>query len=84
MSKTILITGATGHVGTAILPHLAGKDVTVRALVRDPAKAAKLGVETVQGDLEYHQALPKAFAGADTCTAPSPAPGDGEQVALAP
>ena len=66
MSKTILITGATGNVASNILPHLAGKDVTVRALVRDPAKAAKLGVETVQGDLEYHHALPKAFAGADT------------------
>ena len=66
MSKTILITGATGNVASTILPHLAGKDVTVRALVRDPAKAAKLGVETVQGDLEYHHALPKAFAGADT------------------
>jgi uncharacterized protein YbjT (DUF2867 family) len=66
MSKTILITGATGNVAGAILPHLVGKDVTVRALVRDPAKAAKLGVESVQGDLEYHHALPKAFAGADT------------------
>jgi uncharacterized protein YbjT (DUF2867 family) len=66
MSKTILITGATGNVAGTILPHLAGKGVTVRALVRDPAKAAKLGVETVQGDLEYHHALPKAFAGADT------------------
>jgi uncharacterized protein YbjT (DUF2867 family) len=66
MSKTILITGATGNVAGTILPHLAGKGVTVRALVRDPAKGAKLGVETVQGDLDYHHALPKAFAGADT------------------
>jgi uncharacterized protein YbjT (DUF2867 family) len=66
MSKTILVTGATGNVASAILPHLAGKGVTVRALVRDLAKGAKLGVETVQGDLEYHHALPKAFAGADT------------------
>lgn len=66
MSKTILITGATGNVAGTILPHLAGKGVTVRALVRDPVKGAKLGVETVQGDLDYHHALPKAFAGADT------------------
>jgi uncharacterized protein YbjT (DUF2867 family) len=66
MSKTILITGATGNVASAILPHLTGKGVTVRGLVRDPAKAAKLGIETVQGDLEYHHALPKAFEGADT------------------
>jgi uncharacterized protein YbjT (DUF2867 family) len=64
MSRTILITGATGNVAAAILPHLAG--VTVRALVRDPAKAARLGVDLVQGDLDAHHTLPKAFAGADT------------------
>jgi uncharacterized protein YbjT (DUF2867 family) len=66
MSRTILITGATGNVAATILPHLTGKSVTVRALVRDPAKGEKLGVETVQGDLEYHHTLPAAFAGADT------------------
>lgn len=68
MAKTILITGATGAVASQILPLLANKGVTVRALVRDPAsaKAKQLGVELVRGDLEEHRALPEAFAGADT------------------
>src|ERR1041385_7710725 len=68
MSKTILMTGATGNVAAAILPHLANKGVTVRALVRDPnsAKAKQLGVELAQGDLDEHRDLPAAFKGADT------------------
>src|SRR5690349_11198380 len=68
MTKTILMTGATGHVAGAILPQLAGKGVTVRGLVRNPssAKAKQLGIELVQGDLEAHRTLPEAFAGADT------------------
>jgi len=72
MAKTILMTGATGSVASQILPLLANKGVTVRALVRDPssAKAKQLatgaGVELVRGDLEEHRELPAAFAGADT------------------
>jgi uncharacterized protein YbjT (DUF2867 family) len=69
MSRTILITGATGNVAGAIWPHLTGKGMTVRGLVRDPAKAGKLkavGVEPVTGDLSSHHSLPPAFAGADT------------------
>jgi uncharacterized protein YbjT (DUF2867 family) len=68
MAKTILITGATGNVAGAILPHLKNQGVTVRGLVRDPgsAKAKALGVELVKGDLDAHHGLPAAFAGADT------------------
>ncbi|MFF4197088.1 NmrA family NAD(P)-binding protein [Nonomuraea sp. NPDC001831] len=35
-----LVTGATGTVGSELLALLAGRDVPVRALTRDPAKAA--------------------------------------------
>ncbi len=49
----ILITGATGTNGSEIIKQLVAQGASVRALVRNPAKAAtldQLGVEVVQGD----------------------------------
>lgn len=49
----ILVTGATGTVGTEVVKVLASKGEHVRAMVRDPEKAASTlgqGVEIVQGD----------------------------------
>lgn len=66
MARTLLVTGATGIVSTALREALAGTDVEVRALVRDPAKAAALrdqGVEVVVGDLGDPGSLPPAFEG---------------------
>ena len=39
----ILVTGATGTVGTEMIRHLVKAGHRVRALVRDRAKATKLG-----------------------------------------
>ncbi len=69
MSKTILITGATGNQGGATLHNLLGKGFTLRALTRKPegdkARAlANNGVEVVQGDLNDAESLRKALAGA--------------------
>ena len=69
MSKTILITGATGNQGGATLHNLLGKGFTLRALTRKPdsekARAlANNGVEVVQGDLDDVESLKKALAGA--------------------
>jgi len=69
MSKTILITGATGHQGGATLHNLLGKGFTLRALTRKPesdkARAlANNGVEVVQGDLNDVESLKTALAGA--------------------
>jgi uncharacterized protein YbjT (DUF2867 family) len=48
----ILVTGATGNVGGALVRALRGGGVDVRALARDPARASfPDGVETVAGDL---------------------------------
>jgi len=50
----ILITGATGKVGSRLTRHLAKRRHHVRALVRDPARAAGLSgdrTELVRGDL---------------------------------
>lgn len=63
---TILVTGATGTVSSALIGALAADSpTTVRALVRDPARAPA-GVEVAVGDLEQPQTLLDAFTGVDT------------------
>jgi uncharacterized protein YbjT (DUF2867 family) len=69
MSRTILITGATGQQGGATLHNLLGKRFTLRALTRKPdsdkARAlASVGVEVVKGDLNDADSLKRALAGA--------------------
>jgi uncharacterized protein YbjT (DUF2867 family) len=67
--STVLVTGATGTVSTAVLRALKGRPgLRLRALVRDPAKGPGLqkeGVEVVAGDLEEPDSLPEAFEGVD-------------------
>lgn len=68
MSKTILVTGATGTVGSALLEHLSGSGVRVRALVRDPGKSEtveKLGHEAVVGDMDKPYTLSPALEGVE-------------------
>jgi uncharacterized protein YbjT (DUF2867 family) len=49
---TILVTGATGRVGRRVVQGLLESEVTVRALVRNPALAGlPAEVEVVQGDI---------------------------------
>ena len=62
----ILIVGATGLVGSAMLRQLTAHGVPVRALVRSAEKAATLagpGVETMIGDLEQPSSLDAALDG---------------------
>jgi len=64
----VLVTGATGFTGGHLARHLVAQGDTVRALVRDPARAAGLvaaGVEVVAGDLATRQTLAAAVAGID-------------------
>jgi len=67
MTRTVLITGATGQVSSALIRALAGaKGLKLRALVRDPSKGAALqqqGLELAVGDLDEPESLPGAFAG---------------------
>src|SRR5215218_8804718 len=62
----ILLTGATGTVGGAVLARLAGAGVPLRALTRDAAKAGVLrarGVEAVVADFLQPDTLGPAVAG---------------------
>lgn len=71
MGRTLLITGATGSVSSALRATLQGPDFDIpdfdiRAMVRDQAKAAPLqdqGVQVVVGDLDEPRSLPPAFKG---------------------
>ncbi|WP_200825444.1 NAD(P)H-binding protein [Kibdelosporangium aridum] len=62
-----LVTGATGNVGGPVARQLHDQGHTVRALVRDPSRAAKLpaGIERVVGDLDDAEAVAKAARDVD-------------------
>ena len=64
----ILITGATGNNGQELIRQLAAMGQQVRALVRNPARAANLkgpNVELVAGDFDQAATLDAALQGAD-------------------
>src|SRR3990170_32540 len=63
---TILVTGATGHVGRQVVAQLVAAGAPVRALTRNPATAAfPAGVEVVRGDLLDPESLEPALTGVD-------------------
>jgi uncharacterized protein YbjT (DUF2867 family) len=65
----ILVTGATGLNGKELLQRLSASGVTVRALVRDPARATAIAalpnVEIVEGDMARPETLAAALRGVD-------------------
>ena len=68
MATTILVTGATGQVGSEIATQLAAARFPVRALVRNPDKSGclrKAGVEIAIGDLEKPHTLGDALEGVE-------------------
>lgn len=69
MTKTIMVTGATGKVGGQVVAQLAGTGARVRAVGRDAATlddlAARNGAEPVVADLTDPASLEPALAGVD-------------------
>lgn len=68
--QTILVAGATGQQGGAVVRHLRRRGYTVRALTRDPdgdkARALRAdGVEVVRGDLSDRASLDPPLEGVD-------------------
>ncbi|MBW3655023.1 MAG: NAD-dependent epimerase/dehydratase family protein [Gemmatimonadetes bacterium] len=69
MSRTALITGATGFVGGHLVRRLARSGWTVRALVRggsDTRVLDEVGAQRVRGSLDDEGALREGASGADT------------------
>ena len=66
MERTILVTGATGTVGSFLVQQLAAASAPARALVRSREKAEaieRLGLEAAVGDLDKPETLAPALAG---------------------
>jgi uncharacterized protein YbjT (DUF2867 family) len=66
--KTILVTGATGKQGGAVLRHLINHGWHVRVICRDPNKTtaqecAETGVEVLKGDLDDRNSVLRAAKG---------------------
>ncbi|MGE0457504.1 MAG: SDR family oxidoreductase [Bauldia sp.] len=61
----ILVTGATGNVGSELVTALSDSGVPVRALVHSPHKASKLGpnIDVAVGDLDKPETLRPAMKG---------------------
>jgi uncharacterized protein YbjT (DUF2867 family) len=65
---TVLVTGATGNVGSQVVRDLAARGVPVRAFVRDPDRAAERlvgDVELAVGDLSDAASIARALDGVD-------------------
>jgi uncharacterized protein YbjT (DUF2867 family) len=67
--RTVLVTGATGRQGGAVIRQMLPKGWKLRALTRNPAGNAaqdlsRLGVELIEGDLEDPPSLLRAAQGA--------------------
>lgn len=75
MSNTILVTGATGNVGSQVVQQLIATGITPRIAVRSVKKADALkqaGAEPVEMDLDKPETVQPAFAGVDKVFLVSP------------
>lgn len=63
----VLVTGATGYVGSELIPELLRRDILVRALARDPARAdLPAQVDARKGDAVSGAGLHEALEGCRT------------------
>jgi uncharacterized protein YbjT (DUF2867 family) len=62
---TVLVTGAAGNVGSAVVRELCNRGVGVRAFVRDPAAELPDGVEVAVGDFDDPASIRSALDGID-------------------
>lgn len=75
ITPTVLVTGATGTVGSALVPAILERHVHVRAMTRNPTYAAR-GAETVVADLSDPDTLTPALDGVDAVFLNSPSTED--------
>lgn len=76
MAKKVFVTGATGNIGSLLVPQLLEtSDISVRALVRDLEKAQQLsdgGAQLIKGTFDDTEALSTAMQGIDTMVLVAP------------
>ncbi len=75
MSNTILVTGATGNVGSQVVQQLIASGITPRVAVRSINKAESLkkaGAEPVEMDLDRPETVQSALTGVDKVFLVSP------------
>lgn len=68
MGKTVVVTGGSGYIGSAVIEQLVARGDTVVALARTPEAAARveaLGATALQGELTDAETLTTAATGAD-------------------
>jgi uncharacterized protein YbjT (DUF2867 family) len=68
MMTKVLVTGATGNVGSRVVRELHARGASVRAFVRDPDKATAMlgdGVELASGDFSDAASVGRALEGVD-------------------
>lgn len=66
MQRSLLVTGATGYVGGALIPELLERGHRVRALARNPANAdLPEAVEVAKGDVIKGEGLTEALQGVE-------------------
>ena len=65
---TVLVAGGTGRLGARVVHRLLARDLDVRVLTRDSARAAHLGadVDVVVGDVRDANAVTRSTSGVDT------------------
>ena len=67
MDGTTVVTGATGHIGYALVQELLARGERPRLLLRKPVPLFEgMGCEIAFGDITDPESLPGAFAGAQT------------------
>ena len=70
----ILVTGATGHVGSEVVRQLSLRNANVRVLVRKTGTAFPEGVEVAVGDLLDPISVRSGRCGSSTFRSPSSDP----------
>jgi uncharacterized protein YbjT (DUF2867 family) len=62
---TVLVTGASGFVGSRLVPRLVEQGFRVRAMTRNPDRYSGGDEGVVRGDVDDPATLPGALAGVD-------------------
>lgn len=78
-TPAVLVTGATGTVGSGIVPELQAQGVNVRAMIRNPTRSVP-GVENVVADLQDADSLMAAMKTVDAVFLNSPSSEDAAEL----